>query len=80
MPQKLGSYWDEFGADSKRCCKWSTANLKIGINDDAKGFVEEKAAREKTPEADIVRRAVGIRKSIAQIGGYDAQMPHRKLH
>jgi hypothetical protein len=50
------------------------AMLKIGISDEAKGFVEEKAAREKTSEADIVRRALEAYRFLNEVKTEDGQI------
>ena len=63
-----------FTLGAQRCYSDPMATLKIGINDDAKGFVEEKAAREHTSEADIVRRALEAYRFLDDVKNEDGQI------
>jgi len=50
------------------------ASLKIGITDDAKAFVENMAARDRTSEAAIVRRGLEALKLLDDIKTKDGEI------
>ena len=54
------------------------ATLKIGINDDAKLFVQKQAASHKTSEADVVRRALEAYRFLDEVKTRDGEVVLRR--
>lgn len=51
-----------------------SAKLKIGISDDAKAFVEKTASRQRTSEAEIVRKALAAYRFLEEVALKDGQV------
>lgn len=50
------------------------ANIKIGITDDAKNFVQVTAERQHTSEADIVRKALEAYRFLEDVAENDGEI------
>ena len=54
------------------------ATLKIGINDDAKAFVQTQAVTNHTSEADVVRRALEAYRFLETVKKNDGEVVLRR--
>lgn len=50
------------------------ANIKIGITDDAKSFVQQVAKQQHTSEADVVRKALEAYRFLEEVASADGEI------